>query len=715
MNSKPEHSASSPAPSVPESGGSSSRFLLVRLIAPVFRLVVFPVALVVALVAVMAGIGLLQKHGYLKSEEDTAGEEQSAVGQTTMYVCPMLCTPPRPKPGRCPVCGMKLEPTQQGLGDKDPLAVVIDPLAKRIAGIQTAVARYEAVTRTIRGVGFIDFDEGKQAIISSHVDGRIEKLNADYTGMFVPKGYVLAEIYSPELYSAQVELLRAWEALKQAQKSNFPNLVQTQRGLYEGAREKLLVRFALTPQQVDRILQRGKAETHIKLYSPIAGTVIRKPKLEGQYVKTGQVLYEVADLSTVWLKVQLYPEEAALVRYGQKVQATVQSIPGRTFEGRVAFIDPVVNEKTRTVDVRVVFPNPEGLLKIGDYAVATIQVPVFPPGYESPQLYDPELAGKWISPVHPEIIRDTAGPCPVCGVPLVPTRELGYADRPVPLPKVVVIPRDAVLAVGGHSVVYVETDPGRFEIRRVTLGPLVNEEEIVVWEGIVPGEHVARSGNFLIDSQMQLQLKPSVIDPSRAEPPKNRPLPLEVASVTELSGRAAELYQQVLQSYLRTQQLLADDKPVEVNTLRRLAHSARELRELKEVPLAVHPFLIELETAAERMSEQTLAEARVTFKKLSRAMLRLAVRVRVQGKPMRLVHFFCSMVPGGYGDWLQADDEPANPYWGHKMRRCAEKVHEITNAVPQRWVKGKKKSKTASNDAPSRKKKTKSVAAAHVH
>ncbi len=713
MSSKPEPSATSAPQAAAPGPPRTSKYLAVRLLSQLVRLVVFPLALAIALVVVMAGIGQLQKRGYLTLQEEKPKEE-SAVGQTTMYVCPMLCTPPRPKPGRCPVCGMKLEPTQQGLGDKDPLAVIIDPLAKRIAGIQTSVARYEAVNRTIRGVGFIDFDEGKQAIISSHVDGRIEKLNADYTGMFVPKGYALAEIYSPELYSAQVELLRAWEALQRARQSNFTNLVQTQKGLYEGAREKLIVRFALTPEQVDRILQRGKAETRITLYSPIAGTVIRKPKLEGQYVKAGQVLYEVADLSTVWLKVQLYPEEAALVRYGQKVHATVQSIPGRKFEGRVAFIDPVVDEKTRTVDVRVVFPNPQGLLKVGDYAVATIQVPVFPPGYRSQQLYDPELAGKWISPVHPEIIRDAPGPCPVCGVNLVPTRELGYADRPVPQPKVVVIPRDAVLAVGGHSVVYVETDPGRFEIRRVTLGPLVNEEEIVVWEGIVPGEHVARSGNFLIDSQMQLQLKPSVIDPTRAEPPKDRPLPLELASVTELSGQAARLYEQLLDSYLHTQRHLADDKPVEVNVLRRLAESARKLREQPGVPLDAHPFLIELETAATKMAGQTLAEARVTFKKLSRAMIRLAVRLRVQGKQMRLVHFFCSMVPGGYGDWLQAEDKPANPYWGHKMRRCAEKVHEITNAVPQRVVKGKKRGKTASTSPPA-KKKTKSVAAAHVH
>ncbi len=691
MNQATEQTSVDAPMETPERSGGWLKAIF-RTAAAVFRLVLFPVMLVVAFFGVMVGIGLLQRAGYLKVEE-TETAEQSALGDTTMYVCPMLCTPPRPKPGRCPVCGMKLEPTDKGLGDQDPLAVIIDPLARRIAGIETAVAQFKPVTRVIRGVGFLDFDEGKQAIISSHVDGRIEKLNADYTGMFVPKGYALAEIYSPELYSAQVELLRAWEALQKARASGLQRLVETQQRLYEGAREKLIVRFALTPEQVDRVLREGRAQTHVTLYSPIAGTVIRKPKLEGQYVKAGQVLYEVADLSTVWLQVQLYPEEAALVRYGQRVEATVQSIPGRSFQGRVAFIDPVVDEKTRTVDVRVVLPNPEGLLKVGDYAVATIRVPVVPPGYETPQLYDPELAGKWISPVHPEIIRDEPGKCPICGVDLVPARELGYADQPVPHPKVVVIPRDAVLAVGGHSVVYVETDPGRFEIRRVTLGPLVDEETIVVWEGIAPGEHVARSGNFLIDSQMQLQLKPSIIDPTRVEPPKNRPLPLEVTSVTVLSGSSAQAFEQLLQAYLRTQKLLADDKPVEVNTLRKLIQAADQLCHDPQVPLEVHGYAIQARQAAEKMIGQTLAESRVTLKKLSRAMLRLAVRLRVEGKTLRLVHFFCPMVPGGYGDWLQVDDKPANPYWGHKMLRCAEEVHQITDAVPQRVAKTKGKEK----------------------
>jgi hypothetical protein len=253
------------------------------------------------------------------------------------------------------------------------------------------------------------------------------------------------------------------------------------------------------------------------LCAPIDGTVIEKQAVEGQYVKEGQVIYQLADLSTVWLMLELFPEDAALIHYGQKVEAVVQSLPGKVFSGRVAFVDPVVDVKRRTVGVRVVVPNPQGLLRVGDYAKAAIRVPVGSADGQKAPIYDPDLAGKWISPRHPQIVQDLPGVCPVCGTDLVPASDLGFAEEPTAREDCLVVPRSAVLMNGGYSVVYVETEPGRFELRQVTLGA-VCRDRVAVLDGLATGELVATSGNFLIDSQMQLAGNPSLIDPSKGQP-----------------------------------------------------------------------------------------------------------------------------------------------------------------------------------------------------
>ncbi len=199
-------------------------------------------------------------------------------------------------------------------------------------------------------------------------------------------------------------------------------------------------------------------------------------------------------------------------------------MPGEVFTGRVAFIDPTVNPTTRTVRVRVEIMNFDGKLRPGDYATARVTVPAIP----MDEVYDPALANKYISPMHPQVIRDEPGTCPLCDMELVPTSQLGFASKPLPMQQVVTVPRDAVLLAGENSVIYVETEPGRFEIRRVTVGPM-NRKEAVIVEGLSAGETVATGGNFLIDSQMQLAGNPSLMDPTKA--PSYSPGPLETSRI----------------------------------------------------------------------------------------------------------------------------------------------------------------------------------------
>lgn len=490
------------------------------------KLVLQPVLFVGLMAALIVALGVAQRLGWISGGGD-GNAQASASAQAARYICPMMCTPPQSEPGRCPVCAMELVPaTSAGGGGKR--YVEIDPAARRIAKIQTAKVSARQLARTVRAIGEIRYDEGSLKTISAYVDGRIERLYADYTGVVVRKDDHLALVYSPKLYSGQVELLLAREARANSENSTLKHLIKTNQDIYESARRRL-VELGMTEQQIGQLEQEAKPNSRLHLCAPIGGTVIEKFAIEGQYVKEGQPIYKLADLSTVWLMLELFPEDAAAIRYGQRVDAVVRSLPGESFSGRVAFIDPNVDPLTQTVGVRVVIANADGRIRIGDYAKATIDVQVgdiVDGGSEA--IYDPELAGKFVSPRHPHIISDKPGVCPICGIELVPASELGYSDQPVER-TAFMVPRDAVLMAGANSVVYVETQPGRFEIRNVVLGPS-RGDEIVILDGVQADEHVATRGNFLIDSQMQLAGNPSLIDPSKASPTE-----------PELSGKSLEV------------------------------------------------------------------------------------------------------------------------------------------------------------------------------
>jgi Cu(I)/Ag(I) efflux system membrane fusion protein len=483
-------------------------------------------------------LGLAQRLGWI-SESDGTQVQATAATATTRYICPMMCTPPQTEPGRCPVCAMELVPAASDSGDSDEISVNIQAAARRLAGIQTAAARSMPLTRSIRAVGEIAYDEGSLATIAAYFDGRIERLLADYTGVMVQAGEHMALIYSPALYSAQVELVEAKRSLDASANTTLARVRETQLSLFEGARQKL-VELGMTREQVEQLEKSRQPESRMHIGAPIGGTVIEKLAVEGQYVKTGQPIYRIANLSSVWLLLHLFPEDAAHVRYGQQVETEVQSLPGRKLTGRVAFIDPMVDPKTRTVGVRVVLPNEHGVLKPGDYATANIAVDILPSKAAGEQLvYDPEMAGKWISPRHPQVIEDQPGTCRLCGIELVPTSEFGFADKPVSARDVVVVPRSAVLMAGENSVVYVETEPGRFELRSVVLGDVTTERAVIL-EGVAAGEQVAISGNFLIDSQMQLAGNPSLIDPTKAKPSGELDEAESAKLIAALSGLSAD-------------------------------------------------------------------------------------------------------------------------------------------------------------------------------
>ncbi len=501
------------------SSGPVSPRILRRTAAWFVRSLWQPAMFLAAGVALLGLLGIAQKAGWITaggSSAGSAGGSAAAGAASVDYICPMMCTPPQKEPGRCPVCAMELVPASAD-GGGDERSVVVDPATRRVANIQTAAVRRIPVTRTIEAVGRLEYDESSLKTIAAYTDGRFDRLYVDFTGAVVRKGDRLATLYSPELYSAQVEYLLAADALKRKTARDVPVVGRTTRRLLKSSRQRL-VELGLSDEQIAELDRTREPQSRLDIVAPMSGTVIEKLTEEGEYVKEGQPLFRLADLSTVWLMLDLFPEDVPCVCYGLAVEATVKSLPGRIFHGRVAFIDPDVDPQSRTVSVRVVFPNEDGLLKIGDYAKARLQVPAAGATDGTTAVYDPELAGKWISPRYPHVVSEGPGVCHLSGEPLVPASELGFANEPTGDVTALVVPRNAVLMAADQCLVYVETEPGRFEIRRILTGPPL-DDQIVVLKGLAEGEQVATGGNFLLDSQMQLAGNPSLIDPTRAPEP----------------------------------------------------------------------------------------------------------------------------------------------------------------------------------------------------
>ncbi|MGI9515696.1 MAG: efflux RND transporter periplasmic adaptor subunit [Pirellulaceae bacterium] len=477
-----------------------------------FKLFAQPVIAVAIIALVVFAFGYAQRMGFFTSA-DSQTTQSAETDDGTEYVCPMLCVPPSKVPGRCPVCAMELQARKVSGDSKDIYGLTIEPAARRLSNIQTAMAASIPLVRQVRALGRIGEDETSQATISAWVDGRLEDLMVDFTGAEVTEGQALAVLYSPELYSAQIELLEAKKAMEN-ETTGRQRIADANRRMYESARQRLL-EFGLPESQVAEIERQANPENRIRIVSPISGTVTEKMAVQGDYVSTGTPLFKVVDLSQVWLLLEMFPEEANLIRYGQSVSVTLQSQAGRKFEGRVAFIAPQINTQTQTVSVRVVISNEAGLIRIGDFAQARVYVDVTAGGHVLDQVYDSGLAGKWISPRHPHIVRDEPGQCPLCGDDLVPAVDFGFVATPPERPNSVVVPRSAVLMSGEESVAYVETEPGRFEFRQVETGQVVGEQVAII-SGINPGEMVVVSAPFTLDAAFNMAGKPSLIDPTRA-------------------------------------------------------------------------------------------------------------------------------------------------------------------------------------------------------
>jgi len=425
-----------------------------------------------------------------------------------VWTCSMHPQIRQPNPGLCPICNMDLILLQDD-GGGGLREVTVSAEAAALLDLRVAPVRRAPAEVDLHLFGKIKYDERRITAATARMGGRLDRLFVDFTGARVREGDHLAEIYSPELFVAQKELISARSSFDRLDASSSAAVRDTRSRLLESARERLRL-LQLGEEQILRIENKTEPSPTLQIDSPQDGIVIEKVVNEGDYVKTGDPILRVADLSAVWLMVEAYESDLPWIRYGQDVEFTVDSIPGEVFHGRVAFIDSELDPMRRVASVRVNVDNSTGLLKPGLFAKVRIASRMTADG----RVIDPELVGKWISPMHPEIIKDGPGKCDICGMDLVPAESLGFVSEEEPHLDPLLIPRSSVLQTGDRALVYVrlpEKSEPVFEGRQVVLGPAVGRE-FIVRQGLAEGELVVSRGAFKLDSELQIKGRPSMMN-----------------------------------------------------------------------------------------------------------------------------------------------------------------------------------------------------------
>lgn len=417
------------------------------------------------------------------------------------WQAPMDPTYKRDKPGKSPM-GMDLVPVyEEGDDDSQSMTEIkLSKKAEKLADIQVTPVVRDYATETLFLSGKLLVDETRTKTISAWFPGRIENLFIDYTGIKVDKKDHMAVIYSPDLLVAQKELLEAKRSQSQA--------------LILSTREKLRL-WGLSRSQIRAIEKTGKVSDQLTINAPIGGTVLKKFVSEGDYVKTGSKIYQMADLSRLWLLAEVYESDVGKVQYGQKLTFTTDSYPGQVFKGIVTFVDPVVDPVTRIVRVRAVVENDDKKLKPEMLARVNIQIKLGVKGVVASN----DINDLWVGPMHHEEVSRKPGKCSICGMKLKKASELGLTSRSHDQ-KPLLIPATAPLITGKRAVVYIKgSSPGVYEGREIMLGLRVGDHYIV-HHGVKEGELVVSKGNFKIDSAMQIMAKPSMMQSEKGSPMK---------------------------------------------------------------------------------------------------------------------------------------------------------------------------------------------------
>jgi len=572
-------------------------------------------------------LGLL--FGWLLFGNSSNKEEEhnhNEVAETNqMWTCSMHPQIMQPEPGDCPICGMDLIPAESGADGllADQFKLTENALA--LADVQTSIiGNSEIDNNVIKLSGKIVENEESNAVQVSYFSGRIERLYVSFTGEEIRKGQLLASIYSPELYAAQQELITA------------ASLKESQPKLYEAVRNKLKL-WKLSEKQINQIETSGKVIENFPVYATVSGTVSEKLVEQGDYIKQGQPLLKIAKLNTVWANFDVYENQIDLFKKRQEVVITTNAYPNKEFKGKVSFIDPVLDTRTRTVKLRVVLNNTNDEFKPGMFVEGKI---------------------RGISSTIEQLLS---------------------------------IPSTAVLWTGERSVVYLKSSPTEpvFEMREVKLGNTIGENYEVL-SGLQNGDEIVTNGTFTIDAAAQLQGKKSMMNKEGGKVVTGHEghLGMQESTSSEDSNhskmneriKVSEVFQNQLKTtfdnYLVVKDaLVKDDSKKVVEGAQQLLNSLNliDMKLLKDNNAHNHWMKLEkeLKSSTKSITEvSNIEEQRSHFKHLSS---HLGSAIQLFGVNEKVYNQFCPMADNNKGAyWLSKEEKVLNPYFGDAMLTCGE-------------------------------------------
>jgi Cu(I)/Ag(I) efflux system membrane fusion protein len=558
------------------------------------------------------------------SQKESEHNHSEISSENQMWTCSMHPQIMQPEAGDCPICGMDLIHAEVGADGLTADQFKLTANAMALANIQTTVVGNGSTQNgIIKLSGKITENEEANAVQVSYFSGRIERLNISFTGDKVRKGQLLATIYSPELYAAQQELITAL------------SLKESQPELYKAVRNKLKL-WKLSENQINQIEETQKVKENFPVYATVSGTVTEKLVEQGDYIKQGQPLLKITNLNTVWANFDVYENQIEQFKKGQEVTVITNAYPTKKFSGKVDFINPVLNTKTRTVDLRVVLDNNNAIFKPGMFVTAEVK----------------------------STITDTK--------------------------EVVIIPSSSILWTGERSVVYIKTNPNEpvFELKEVTLGNKIGDNYQVL-NGLFEGNEIVSNGTFTVDAAAQLQGKKSMMNPQGGTTMTGHEGHLGINNQSSHAKNEQENMNKRLKVSDRFQKQLKvvyddyinlKDALIEEDSKGSMQHATFLLSNLSKVDMK----LLKGEAHNKWMSSEKEMKSSTTaiagssdikiqrnhFKYLSSHIIN---SVQLFGINEKVYVEFCPMADNDNGAyWLSNEEQIRNPYFGDAMLKCGE-------------------------------------------
>lgn len=559
----------------------------------------------VALVVGLLG-GYILFGGADSNKTDAEAHDHSEAESAQLWTCSMHPQILREEPGDCPICGMDLIPAESNASGLMANQFKMTENALALANIQTITVgdmpgEGEA---SVRLSGKIVTNAEEIAVQSSYFDGRLERLNMNYEGQQVRAGQQLATIYAPNLVAAQQELITT------------ASLKSSQPALYNAVRKKLRL-WKLSESQINRIEESGKVQEYFPVFATVSGTVTEVMAAEGDYVKQGQPILKLSNLSSVWAEFDAYESQVSLFKKGQKLDIQTNAYPGQTFDGTISFIDPILNSSTRTVTVRATLSNKEDLFKPGMFVTAKVE-----------------------------------------GAGFISSDKIS-------------VPASAVMWTGERSLVYVKPNPTEpvFEMREVTLGQKQNDTYLIL-NGLSIGEELVVNGTFTVDAAAQLNGKKSMMSPAETKTSAEKSMDMNMSLPADFEKKL----QASIPAYLKVKDAFVASDASDVSTTAKAFRGKLkdvEVSNLGEMEKAHYSKILQmLNVLIENDQIENQREHFVILNENLTALVNASATIN-----QKLFLQRCPMANDNKGAvWLSDSEQIKNPYYGDAMLGCGSVI-----------------------------------------